>query len=98
MKPAVKKKAGILPPDTLHRLHPVCFVLHTENKMSEDPVLLRTYIRSVVVYFTFCKINCYVHQVEGTRFRKQRVMHPDNLSVSKKLSVSQGRNHISGGE
>jgi hypothetical protein len=57
-KPAVKK-AGILPSDTLHRLHVVCFTPHmTDNKMA-DPVLLRTYVRSVVIYFTFCRFNCY---------------------------------------
>jgi hypothetical protein len=58
MKPAVKK-AGILPPDTLHRLHEVCFIPHVENELAADPVLLRTYVRSVVIYFTFCRFNCY---------------------------------------
>jgi hypothetical protein len=58
VKPAVKK-AGILPADTLHRLYPVCLVPHTENRKSADPVLLRTFVRSVVVYFTYCRFNCY---------------------------------------
>jgi hypothetical protein len=57
-KPAVKK-AGILPSDTLHRLHVVCFTPHMMDNKMADPVLLRTYVRSVVIYFTFCRFNCY---------------------------------------
>ena len=57
-KPAVKK-AGILPDDTLFQLQPVCFQPHLMNTASADPVMLRTFVRAVVVYFTFCRFSCY---------------------------------------
>jgi hypothetical protein len=57
-KPIVKK-AGILPDNTLHRLLPVCFTPHAEGLLQADPVLLRTFVRATVVYFTFCRFNCY---------------------------------------
>jgi hypothetical protein len=57
-KPDVKK-AGILPSDTLQRLHGVCFTPHMMDIKTADPILLRTYVRSVIIYFTFCRFNCY---------------------------------------
>ncbi len=57
-KPAVKK-AGILLDDTLFRLQPVCFLPHLMKMDSADPVMLRTFVRAVVVYFTFCRFSCY---------------------------------------
>jgi hypothetical protein len=53
------KKAGQLPDDILHRLFPVCMAPCLKDKISSDPVLLRTYVRDVIIYFTFCRFNCY---------------------------------------
>jgi len=53
------KKAGQLPDDILHRLFPVCMEPCLKDKISSDPVLLRTYVRDVIIYFTFCRFNCY---------------------------------------
>ena len=58
VKPTVKK-AGILPDDTLFRLHPECFMPHEQKQKGADPVKLRTFVRAIVVYFTFCRFNCY---------------------------------------
>lgn len=57
-KPAVMK-AGVLPEDVLQRLFPVHYSPHVENTGNADPVMLRTFVRSIVVYFTFCRFNCY---------------------------------------
>jgi hypothetical protein len=43
----------------LHQLFPVCFTPSVKNKESSDLVLLRTYVRDVIIYFTFCRLNCY---------------------------------------
>jgi hypothetical protein len=53
------KKAGQLPDDILHQLFPVCMAPCLKHKISSDPVLLRTYVRDVIIYFTFCRFNCY---------------------------------------
>jgi hypothetical protein len=53
------KKAGQLPEDILHQLFPVCMAPCLKDKISSDPVLLRTYVRDVIIYFTFCRFNCY---------------------------------------
>jgi hypothetical protein len=58
VKPVVQK-AGILPDDILVRLYPVCVTPHAEGNQSADPVMLRTYVRAMVAYFTFCRFNCY---------------------------------------
>jgi hypothetical protein len=57
-KPAVKK-AGILPDDTLFWLQPVCFLPHLMKMDLADPVMLRTFVGAVVVYFTSCRFSCY---------------------------------------
>jgi hypothetical protein len=56
MKPVVKK-AGVLPDDTLFRMYPTCFQCHEDGQKSADPVKLRTYVRAVVVFFTFCRFS-----------------------------------------
>lgn len=53
------KKAGELPDDILHTLYPLCFLPFLNGSKTADPVLLRTYVRDVVIYFTFCRFNCY---------------------------------------
>jgi hypothetical protein len=53
------KRAGQLPDDILHRLFPVCFEPCVKDKKSSNPILLRTYVRDVIIYFTFCCFNCY---------------------------------------
>jgi len=53
------KKAGVLPDDILHQLYPVCLQPFLEKKGEMDPILLRTYVRDVIIYFTFCRFNCY---------------------------------------
>ncbi len=58
IKPPMKK-AGQLLDDILHRLFPVCFAPFVKDKKSSDPILLRTYVRDVIIYFTFCRFNCY---------------------------------------
>jgi hypothetical protein len=57
-KPVVKK-AGVLPDDTLFRMYPSCFQSHEEGLKSADPVKLLTYVRAVVVFFTFCWFSCF---------------------------------------
>ena len=58
IKPPVRK-AGELPDNILHMLHPVCFLPFVEESKMADPAMLRTYVRDVIVYFTFCRLNCY---------------------------------------
>ncbi len=53
------KKAGQLPDDILHQLFPVCMTPCLKDKISSDPVLLRTYVPDVIIYFTFFRFNCY---------------------------------------
>jgi hypothetical protein len=57
-KPAVKK-AGVLPTDILFKLHEKYYLTNLENAATIDPVMLRTFVRAVIVYFTFCRYNCY---------------------------------------
>ena len=57
-KPVVQK-AGRLPDDTLQRLYPVHFLPHLRGDKMADPVMLRTFVRTIVVYFTFCRFSCY---------------------------------------
>jgi hypothetical protein len=57
-KPIVQK-AGKLPDDTLQRLYPVHYLPHLEGDKTADPVMLRTFVRTIVVYFTFCRFSCY---------------------------------------
>ncbi len=57
-KPVVKK-ARVLPDNTLFRMYPTCFQSHEEGLKSADPVKLRTYVRAVVVFFTFCWFSCF---------------------------------------
>lgn len=57
-KPIVKK-AGVLPDDTLFRMYPSCFQCHEDGLKTADPVKLRTYVRAVVVFFTFCRFSCF---------------------------------------
>jgi hypothetical protein len=53
------KKAGVLPDDVLHKLYLVCLQPFLEKKGELEPILLRTYVRDVIIYFTFCRFNCY---------------------------------------
>ena len=53
------EKADELPDDVLFRLYPVCFAPHMDGDIKADPILLRTFVRSVIVYFTFCRFSCY---------------------------------------
>jgi hypothetical protein len=53
------KKAGQLPDNILHILYPVCFLPSVRDRNSADPVKLRTFVRDTVIYFTFCRFNCY---------------------------------------
>ncbi len=53
------KKAGQLLDDILHQLFRVCMAPCLRDKISSDPVLLRTYVRDVIIHFTFCRFNCY---------------------------------------
>jgi hypothetical protein len=64
------QKAGILPEDTLFRLYPVCYQPHLNNVKTADPVMLRTIVRTVVVYFTFCRFNCY-NKLQAQDFEDQ---------------------------
>ena len=54
VKSAVKK-VGILPSNIISVLSHKYFM----GEKSGDPVMLQTFVRSVVVYFTFCRFNCY---------------------------------------
>jgi len=53
-KPTVKK-AGILPENVIQLLSEKYFT----GRKSDDPVMLRTFVRCIVVYFTFCRFSCY---------------------------------------
>jgi hypothetical protein len=57
-KPAIQK-AGRLPEDTLQRLYPVHYLPHLRGDKMADPVMLRTFVRTIVVYFTCCRFSCY---------------------------------------
>ncbi len=57
-KPIVQK-AWKLPDDTLQRLYPVHYLPHLEGDKTADPVMLRTFVRTIVVYFTFCRFSSY---------------------------------------
>jgi hypothetical protein len=55
----IAQKAGQLPEDTLQRLYPVHYLPHLRGDKMADPVMLRTFVRTIVVYFTFCRFSCY---------------------------------------
>jgi hypothetical protein len=57
-KPVVQK-AGRLPDNTLQRLYPVHYLPHLREDKMADPVMLRTFVRTIVVYLTFCRFSCY---------------------------------------
>ncbi len=60
LKPVVQKARRLLE-DTLQRLYPVHYLPHLRGDKMADPVMLmlRTFERTIVVYFTFCKFSCY---------------------------------------
>jgi hypothetical protein len=55
----IVQKAGKLPDDTLQGLYLVHYLPHLEGDKTADPVMLRTFVRTIVVYFTFCRFSCY---------------------------------------
>jgi hypothetical protein len=55
----ITKKACKLPNDILHMLYPVCFLPAVKDRNSTDLVKLRTFVQDTVIYFSFCRFNCY---------------------------------------
>jgi hypothetical protein len=77
------KKAGKLPDDILHQLFLVCMGPCLKDKISSDPVLLRTYVWDVIIYFTFCRFNCY---------SKLRAMDLEDNGDSIEITFSSAKN------
>ena len=80
-KPPVQK-AGSLPEDTMFRLYPVCFQ-HVEKSGLADSVRMRTFVRAVVIYFTFCRFNCY---------NKLRAQDFEDMGDSIKITFQSSKN------
>ena len=59
MSKPIVRKAGTLPDDVLQLLHGKYLVETSSVDKSVDPVMLRTFVRAVIVYFTFCRFSCY---------------------------------------
>jgi hypothetical protein len=78
------KKAGQLPDDILHQLFPVCMTPCLKDRISSDPVQLRTYVRDVIIYFTFCRFNCY---------SKLRAMDLEDNGDSIEITFPSGKNN-----
>jgi len=55
----VVRKAGVLPDNVLQLLQEKYLKDRMETDRSVDPVMLRTFVRTVIVYFTFCRFSCY---------------------------------------